>query len=224
MPSPFSGMDPWLEAPGIWGSVHHSLISHIYAELNRTLPDTFAATVSESIYRMAAEEINVPFVQVVEAREPERIVAVVEVLSPINKTGKGREQYLKKQREVLDSAAHLLEIDLLRGGQHTVAVEEMALLQEHRTFWDYLICLHRAGVGERYTCWPVELRESLPTITLPLTESYPDALLDLQALLDACYDTGPFRRLVDYAQPPTPRLKLSDMAWAEEVLRPAGVA
>jgi hypothetical protein len=154
MPSPFPGMDPWLEAPGIWSSVHHSLIFRIYAQLNRILPDPFVAITSESSYGMPRKEINVPFVQVVEAREPGRIVAVIEVLSPINKTGKGREQYLKKQREVLDSAAHLLEIDLLRGGQHTVAVEEMALLQEHRTFWDYLICLHRAGVGERYTCWP----------------------------------------------------------------------
>ena len=27
MPSPFPGMDPWLEAPRIWPDVHNSLIA-----------------------------------------------------------------------------------------------------------------------------------------------------------------------------------------------------
>ncbi len=31
-------------------------------------------------------------------------------------------EYLKKQREILDSQVHLVEIDLLRGGEHTTAV------------------------------------------------------------------------------------------------------
>jgi hypothetical protein len=32
MPSPFPGMDPYLEGPGLWPVVHHTLISR-YCEL-----------------------------------------------------------------------------------------------------------------------------------------------------------------------------------------------
>ena len=55
--------------------------------------------------------------------EGERLVTVIEVLSLANKTPgeKGRELYLEKQREVLGSPVHLVEIDLLRGGEHTDA-------------------------------------------------------------------------------------------------------
>lgn len=37
MPSPFPGMDPYLEDPGLWPDVHHGLISEMQAALNRLL-------------------------------------------------------------------------------------------------------------------------------------------------------------------------------------------
>ena len=51
------------------------------------------------------------------------MVTTIEVLSPRNKTAgsEGRKLYRQKQREILSSDTHLLEIDLLRAGQHTVA-------------------------------------------------------------------------------------------------------
>src|SRR5690242_11351705 len=51
----------------------------------------------------------------------ERLVTTVEILSLANKTpgAKGRDLYLRKQQEILESSTHLVEIDLLRGGQHT---------------------------------------------------------------------------------------------------------
>ena len=261
MPSPFTGMDPWLESPDCWHNVHHWMISAIYAELNRTLPEGFAANTEESVYiflpqdrfvpdvvvrrennfataplreaggvavasrpvevvaPVADDEERIPFLQIVTTHGRERVVAVIEILSLINKTGSGREQYLKKQRDVLDSSAHLLEIDLLRGGQYTVSAPEGRVLQAHGTFWDYLVCLHRAGAGERYQCWPFTMREPLPIVSLPLTGEHPDHLLDLPALFNACYDAGPFRRTVDYTEPPVPRLKRSDADWVADWLR-----
>ena len=55
--------------------------------------------------------------------DQERVVTTIEVLSLANKTPgeKGRDLYLRKQREVLDGDIHLVEIDLLRGGTHTTA-------------------------------------------------------------------------------------------------------
>lgn len=261
MPSPFPGMDPWLEGPEHWHNVHQILITLIAGELNRTLPEGFAASIDENVYlvspeerllpdvavlrttnfatapnlplvslggRLATapievfevqEEVREPFIKVVSTHGKRAVVTVIEVLSPINKTGDGREQYRKKQLEILESDAHLLEIDLLRGGQHTVAVDSMSLAAQLGGFWDYLVCLHRAGTGHRYPCWPFTLSDPLPTVLVPLTIGYEDVSLDLGALFERCYDEGPFRRTVDYAQLPTPRLKPSAAAWAMEWLR-----
>ena len=43
MPSPFPGMDPYLEAPDIWPDFHHALATEIRGELNRLLPPAYYA-------------------------------------------------------------------------------------------------------------------------------------------------------------------------------------
>src|SRR5262249_46886226 len=75
----------------------------------------------------------------------ERLVTTVEVLSLSNKERgtEGRRLYLRKQREVVDEGrAHLVEIDLLRGGAHTTAVP-LEALQAARVACDYHVCVHR---------------------------------------------------------------------------------
>ena len=47
MPSPFPGMDPWLEDPGRWQHVHNALAGEICKLLNRTLPGGFKARLEE---------------------------------------------------------------------------------------------------------------------------------------------------------------------------------
>ena len=47
MPSPFPGMDPYLEAPDRWANFHNGLAAEIQTQLNATLPDPFVA-VAES--------------------------------------------------------------------------------------------------------------------------------------------------------------------------------
>ena len=43
MPSPFPGMDPYLEAPEIWPDFHDRLAECISGELNRVLPRRYYA-------------------------------------------------------------------------------------------------------------------------------------------------------------------------------------
>jgi len=65
-----------------------------------------------------------PFVEIVHAAGDE-VVTVIEVLSPANKTpGEGHRLYRRKQQEILGSPAHLIEVDLLSGGLHTIAISE----------------------------------------------------------------------------------------------------
>ena len=50
MPSPFPGMDPYLESPHIWPDVHHRLISEIQTALNPALKPGYVARVDLRVY------------------------------------------------------------------------------------------------------------------------------------------------------------------------------
>lgn len=49
MPSPFPGMDPYLEAQGRWPGFHTLLIGDCTALLNRNLPQAYVAQADERI-------------------------------------------------------------------------------------------------------------------------------------------------------------------------------
>ena len=58
-------------------------------------------------------EVREWYVTIRARRTGQEVVTVIEVLSPANKyAGPGRDSYLAKQRDVLNSPAHLVEVDL----------------------------------------------------------------------------------------------------------------
>ncbi len=64
-----------------------------------------------------SDEIRERYLEV-RSVETDRVITVLEILSPANKqAGEGREQYLRKRRRTLNTHTHLVEIDLLRGGK-----------------------------------------------------------------------------------------------------------
>src|SRR6478672_10599415 len=111
-------------------------------------PDASAAAVLLSdpplvLAAPQAAEMREVFIEIRTIPDENRVIAVIEVLSPANKAAgsEGRRLYLAKQRQVLESQTHLLEIDFLRQGEHTVAPPLDWLLE--REHWDYLVSLHR---------------------------------------------------------------------------------
>jgi hypothetical protein len=50
MPSPFPGLDPYLEKPSLWPDVHIELITAIRALLNRQLDSRYFAQIQERVY------------------------------------------------------------------------------------------------------------------------------------------------------------------------------
>jgi hypothetical protein len=63
MPSPFPGMNPYLEAPQGWASVHHWLIAELAKSLGLTLPPNYYVAVEERVYEVSDMEsalIGVP--------------------------------------------------------------------------------------------------------------------------------------------------------------------
>ncbi len=128
----------------------------------------------------------------------DRVVATIELLSISNKTAgdKGRELYLKKQQEIQESTVHLVEIDLLRGGQHATAVPREWLVR--KAVFDYHICVTPGDIAGEYFAYPFRLSERMPEIAIPLLSPTPPVVIDLQQVFERCYDVGPYRRSVRY--------------------------
>ncbi len=221
-------MDPYLEAPVFWQGLQLSLIVCITRALNFDLPCEFAATINERILEPDATNPDLPererFIQVVTTGDEKRVVAVIEVLSPANKsTRAGRREYVNKQQSILQSDTHLLEIDLLRAGEFTVAVPEGAV-REQTGASDYIFSLHRGGEYDHFQYWSKTMRDPLPRrLLVPLTEGVPDVLLDLQTAFDEAYDAGPYARQVNYATDPTAPLRPDDALWANVLLQERGL-
>lgn len=262
MPSPFPGMDPYLEHPAIWPDLHQSLITYSRDALQPMLRPRYHARIGERLYvippyraiypdvtvvqrRPAPEpvsapgtavltsdtpvvltvppqEIREPFVEILDLAGGGRVVTVIEVLSPANKTpGEGHELYRRKQKEVLTSDTHLVEIDLLRQGEHTLAVPWHAL--ELYRPWHYLVSVSRAGQRDQFEVYFLTVRQRLPRVAIPLKAPDPDVVLDLQAVFERCYEHGAYADLVDYSADPQPPLSPEDAAWAAELLREKGL-
>jgi hypothetical protein len=56
MPSPFPGIDPYLEAQGRWPGFHTALMTHCSEMLNRDLPDAYVAQIDERISLVSFED------------------------------------------------------------------------------------------------------------------------------------------------------------------------
>jgi hypothetical protein len=138
------------------------------------------------------------------------LVAVVELLSPSNKQpGRGREAYLAKRAEIQASPAHLVEIDLLRGGMPLPATDRPPCTDS--------VLVSRADRRPRADFWPIGLRDPLPIIPVPLRAGDGDARLDLRAALNRVYDESGYHYYL-YQDEPDPPLASDDDAWARPLL------
>ncbi|MFA0760473.1 MAG: hypothetical protein HZLCBSQH_000567 [Candidatus Fervidibacterota bacterium] len=260
MPSPFPGMDPYLEASEICVDFHSDLAAEIRTVLNRTMPRRYIAQVSPRVVyevveigelRSARPDVGVyaqsepsgigsseavatavaPVESVVAIEEPVRyysveirevgtmrLVTAIEILSPANKRSgsDARREYLDKRRAILRSSTHLMEIDLLRGG-------ERMPLEKPVPKAAYYIVLSRIQKRPRVEVWPVQLWEKLPTIPVPLLPPDPDVPLDLNAIVASVYERGAYDRILDYRQPPPPPLTDEEAQWIDRWLREKGL-
>ncbi len=87
MPSPFPGMNPYLENPGLWPEVHHWLISAIGQVLAPQLRPRYRVAVEKRIYPSSSEEdsllVGIPDVKVQRRlTAPEEITGNVAIAEP----------------------------------------------------------------------------------------------------------------------------------------------
>ena len=137
-------MDPFLERH--WQDVHSTFMVFAKQQLNRQLPSQLIARVEESL----AVETAPPqrHLEIVEPSSGNRIVTVIELLSPVNKTmPAGRAAYRKKQSEYIQGMVNLVEIDLLRSGEFVLAMPEEDWPKEHQAPYKNLHPPCRTSLG-----------------------------------------------------------------------------
>jgi hypothetical protein len=173
---------------------------------------TATATLSQPVL-VALPESETTIERYLEVREVAtgEVVTVVEILSPKNKrTGEGRDQYLNKRQKVLGSQSHLVEIDLLRGGE--------ALPMQDAGTSHYRVLVSRVEQRPIAELYPFNLRDRLPCFGLPLRLSDESVPIDLNVLMQMVYESAALDLAIDYGQQPTPGLSQDDFDWVQKII------
>ena len=252
MPSPFPGMDPFIELFE-WQDFHHAAIDVMREFLAPLVRGAYIVRVERRIYLehfVEDDELRVADVAVadgyavdalqspvtaaqiaptvecvlpmpqeqresyllIKERESREVVTVIELLSPNNKRrgSDGREIYLNKRESILQTRSHLVELDLLRGG-------ERLPMRTPLPPGDYYAIVSRAGKRPRadVTAWALPAR--LPQIAIPLKSEDADVVLDLQKVLDTVYDRAFYGDSIDYHAQLDPPLDDEQNSWAKEL-------
>jgi hypothetical protein len=189
----------------------------------RSAGDVSTATIAVTepiLVTVVDEQATERHLEIVDLSDGGRLVTAIEILSPANKiSADGQLAYIRKQREYLDARVNLIEIDLIRAGGFVLAVPQERLPASCRT--PYLVCTRRATRRNYAEVYPIPLREPLPSIRIPLRPMDQDVALQLQPLLDACYQDGRYHRL-NCRVDPTPRFGEADTRWMDDLLRAKG--
>ncbi|MGO9470147.1 MAG: DUF4058 family protein [Isosphaeraceae bacterium] len=247
MPSPFPGMNPWLEQEALWLDFHTKFLVAINELLVSQVRPKYIVLVEQEIYvhevaesrlmgradlslartegenggagtavlqapteiQLTAQDVErVPYLEIRD-RFGRDLVTVLEMLSPSNKRGDDRRQYLAKRNQLLESSSHLIEIDLLRGGR--------PMPDANRPDCAYSVLVSRTEDRPRCGFWPIGLKQRLPEIPIPLRQHDGDARVDLQEVLNRVYDVFGYEDFV-YLGTPSPSLSPEDARWAQCVL------
>jgi len=250
VPSPFPGMDPFLEGQK-WRDFHTSALYVTRRLLTSLLKPRYSVDIEDSVYLQEESDDDLRFPDIsVSLHEPEaafvssgssaaaiepvmytlpnvrrsrqrrleihdhetrRLVTVIEILSPTNK-GRGYHDYLAKRDEVLAQAVHLVEWDLLRGGRRLPTVEPLHA-------GDYYTFVSRHQRRPQVEVYGWTLREPLPAVPVPLDGRDADAVVDLQAVLNAVYDESGYDAALDYQRPVLPPLTAADAEWVRGLVQ-----
>jgi Protein of unknown function (DUF4058) len=141
-----------------------------------------------------------------------QVVTVIEVLSPANKrVGRGYDSYNAKRQDILASQTHLVEIDLLRSGS------SMAY-QGNVPPSDYRLLISRSQTRPKANLYGFNVRDAIPTFTLPLPHQDIEPIIDLHALLDMVYDRAGYTFAIDYSKKAVPALFDADQDWSDQTV------
>jgi Protein of unknown function (DUF4058) len=222
VPSPFPGMDPYLEDARLWPAFQQQFVTCLCQILLPSLVDRYHPRAAQRTYQtevplftsVIREEHAEPFIEV-RRRGDSRLVTVIDVVSPANRTTpQGRTAYLAQRRLAQQAGANVVEIDLVLQGQPTLDYPRDGLPD-----WDYTVTVAKADKPEHYEIYTTTVRERLKKFSLPLAKDDRGATVDLQAVFARCYDQSGYAKVIDYAADPPVPLEDADRRWLDALLR-----
>lgn len=160
---------------------------------------------------IAEEEVRETRIEILHLHE-RSVVAVLELLSPTNKSGEGRTEYLAKRRALLRQGIHLVELDLLVGGDRIAPPYELPRA-------DYFALIARGDRRRECQVYPWTIRDRLPAIAIPLKSDDPDAVVELQEAFDTAFERGGYGHQIDYTRAPSAPLSKPELRWVAERAR-----
>ena len=247
MPSPFPGMDPYLENPEIFPDLHDSLITYIRENLQANLPPPYYAAIGRRVWIEASRRSIEPDVHVLRAG------AARQVPSPTSKAtavvsrsaarpvivkvlhDEFREPFLEIFAGLGDNKRLVTSIEVLSLSNKTPGEQGRELyLRKQRELLASTVNLVEIDLlrkGHHSTavplepalaaCGPFDYHVSVHPFD-DVETYYGDAAisLDLQVVFDRCYDAGPYAREVDYGKSQIiPPLDANQAAWATAMLQ-----
>ncbi|MBY0232057.1 MAG: DUF4058 family protein [Gemmataceae bacterium] len=247
MPSPFPGMDPWIERPARWPDFHMAMLVFMRSALAASLPDRYDAELDTYVWLEDADEethrAGAPDLFVAAAGSGEASEAVATMAAPRTARLPARRRrtgarYMRivdhESRRVVtvlellspankgpDREAYLdKRRDLIDARTNLVEID--LLRAGHRpvprSASDYRVLVSRACDHPRVGLWDFSVRDPLPVVPIPLDPSEAPVDLALRPCFDRVYDEGRYQRKARYAEPPEPRLDAEDAAWAAALL------
>jgi hypothetical protein len=222
MPSPFPGMDPYLEDEALWPSFQRQLVACLYQILLPGLVDRYRARIGQRRYvleqalftSVVREEHTEDYIEI-RHRTDGRLITLLDVVSPANKIMRqARDRYLETRTEAREAGGNAVEVDLVLQGQPTLEYSRDGLPD-----WDYAVTVTRASKPEMYEIYTATLQKRLPRFRLPLAPEDRDVVVDLHTAFTRCYDQGGFSNKINYQREPSTRLNPEDSQWLDELLR-----
>ena len=240
MPSPFPGIDPYLETQNLWADFHATFICLLCDAIWDRLPESYLVRINErmTLFEVPAaeakpvrpnltvlergseptlepkviplkflEEYREVFIEILHATD-RRLVTVVELLSPGNKAGSSRRDYLAKRNGLMPQDVHFVELDFLVAGQRLP-------MERPLPAGDYYALVARGDRRPDCEVYAWTVRQPLPTIPIPLLASDSDVPVDLAAVFRSVFERARYQRSIDYGAPLTLPLRPEDREWAE---------
>jgi Protein of unknown function (DUF4058) len=142
-------------------------------------------------------------------RPDQTLIAALELLSPANKENPGRTEYLAKRNKLARQYVHLVELDLLGGGQRLP-------LRDPLPSGHCFAVVSRADRPPKCEVYAWTVRQPFPSLPIPLKAPDPDLHLDLGRVFTTTLERGGFQRRLRYDVPVPIRLPEADMQWIRE--------
>ena len=246
MPTPFPGMDPYLERAGVWEDIHTPLILEIASVLEPKIQPLFRVAIERRAYQTMLWEPEVSSGSHAGATSTSSPGGVKPRLGELPLPEQVIEHFLQIRDVISGEAVTIIEV-LSRDNKLTpegwqeyerqrravlgspANLVEIDLLRAGDPFpmrvdgkrvgSDYRIVVSRAPFRPHADVYLFGVRDAIPDIPIPVQRGQTEPILPLNEILHDLYNRAGPDLAIDYGQPPDPPLFDEDAEWAKRLLQ-----